>query len=309
MKVAFALQFYYGSAIIECFARITGCATTLGLEWRLLVNIDDSQPAHLRRWQKLRERIGDRRVQLIMNDNIHELRAYNAMARTASDSDLVIFLQDDDQPPQSCEWLERLVAVASAEPRVGLIGMRRSETPSSGRMMRNSSSCIKSECLCHRSLGMPVRFVWKVDLAPMAARPAAFLPEGFPTNWTGVGAPGIGVDHVLSVLMWERGWSVLHLPSPAGEQHSFVQVLSRPHGVGNSQGRVREQQWDNLQKVLSSPRFAFEGSAAFKSVDALNAERTVHCDDGGERGEWRRVRREHVERKVDARPQCRLPAS
>lgn len=309
MKVAFALQFYYGSAIIECFARITGCATTLGLEWKLLVNVDDSEPAHLRRWQKLRERIGDMRVQLIMNDNIHELRAYNTMAQIASDYDLVIFLQDDDLPPQSCKWLEQLVAVARAEPRVGLIGMRRSETPSSGRIVRNSSSCIKSECLCHRSLGMPVRFVWKVDLAPLAVRPAAFLPEGFPTNWTGVGAPGIGLDHVLSVLMWERGWSVLHLPSPAGEQDSFVQVLSRPRGVGNSQGRVREQQWTCLQKVLSSSRFAFEGSVASRSIDTLNAERTVNCDDGGEGGEWRRVRREHVERKVDARPQCQLLAA
>lgn len=167
---------------------------------------------------------------------------------------------------------------------------------------RNSSSYERDVCLCHRTLGFPFRYAARVDLAPLAVRPSAF-GDGFPLNWTAPGMPGIGMDFVLSHLVWDRGWHVVHLPTPAAHAERFVEVRSRPRGVGNSQGKVRDSQWDAVQEVLNR-RFSFESAA--KMATKLNQEQTVQCaDGGGDGGEWR-SRAQAPERRVDApgRPMC-----
>ena len=309
LRVTLALQFFHNAALIECFGRVAACASraTIALDWRLVVNNDDGVQSHVQRWQTSLATFGANAT-LLVSGGIHELRAYNTIARMF-DADLVIMLQDDDLPPVSCEWLERLLHVTRHMPHVGLIGMRRAETPvmANGatrmRLARNSSSCDGTVCLCHGKLGLPMRYAARVDLAPMAVRPAAF-GRGFPTKWTPAGVPGIGMDFFLSQMVWEAGWRVLHLPAPNQANGRFVEVISRPREVGNSQGRVRNAQWDTIQRVLKR---RFYGEAAERDmarrVALLNdAEMVVCAGGGGEGGEWRA--RRVVARRDNARAEC-----
>ena len=293
VRVVFALQYYRNAAIIPETRRVLACANQLELPWHLVVHQDDDLDEHTLLWQRELRSYG-RNATLITSANIHEVRAYNMIAHAHSfGADVMVMLQDDDAPPHSCAWLERLVRVFRSQQRVGLVGMRHAELPESplrpNQYERNSSSCNVTTCLCHRSLTWPMRYATRVDLAPLAVRLSAF-GSGFPTTWTPPGNPGIGVDYVLSYLIWERDYRVLHLPTPGTPADSFTQLTSRPSSASNtgSDKPMLRLQFKRMQRVIEAEfeRPAADGGEARgqrigRRVMQLNEEEMVACAAGG----------------------------
>ena len=80
------------------------------------------------RWQRSLRNYG-RNATLVLSQNVHELRAYNMAARMRK-ADIVVFLQDDEEPPASegCEWLGRGLAAFGLNKQLGAVGLRRGAT-------------------------------------------------------------------------------------------------------------------------------------------------------------------------------------
>lgn len=65
-------------------------------------------------------------VNVVMSHNLHEVHAYNRMADIARGAALV-FLQDDQLPPEDCGWVRDLLALFRRWPRLGGVGMNFAE--------------------------------------------------------------------------------------------------------------------------------------------------------------------------------------
>lgn len=81
---------------------------------------------------------------------------FNRLARLARGSVLVT-LQDDQLPPDSCAWLRDTLGAMRAHPRLGLLGLRRSEACFDVRCAprrrccrapRAMRACNQSVCMC-----------------------------------------------------------------------------------------------------------------------------------------------------------------
>ena len=177
-------------------------------------------------WQRTLAPLG-RNATLVMSQNVHELRGYN-MAAGMRDADIVVFLQDDEQPPTDCAWLERILVAFGRDTHLGAVGLRRGATNGDwdDEIKRHGRPALGQSKLCHALLQTPARFVLAVDLAPLAVRRSAFLEVGgFPTFLTPPGTAGIGMDTLLSLMLWRAGWSVLLMP------HNFGHVVVRSEGA------------------------------------------------------------------------------
>lgn len=59
---------------------------------------------------------------ILFSRNIHEIRAYNKLARVAS-GDVLAFVQDDAAPPVGCAYLDTVARLYARDPRLSIIGM------------------------------------------------------------------------------------------------------------------------------------------------------------------------------------------
>lgn len=65
-------------------------------------------------------------VNVVMSHNLHEVHGYNRMADIARGSALV-FLQDDQLPPEECGWVRDLLELFRRWPQLGGVGMNFAE--------------------------------------------------------------------------------------------------------------------------------------------------------------------------------------
>ena len=261
------------------------CANALGLRWHLLVHEDDGEPSHVDSWQRELRELG-RNATLILSQNVHELRGYNMAARTLEQADVIIFLQDDDEPPSGCEWLGRTLAAFEAgafgaDVRVGAVGLRRGATNGDwdDEVKRHGRASLGASSLCHPLLRAPARFVIATDLAPLAVRRTAFLEVGgFPTFLTPVGVPGVGMDTLLCILLWRSDWPVLLLP------HHFARASLPPEDEARSNTRGNRT-WGQYARTASYIKrtHLYNASDAWKNrtlerIHRLNRQLLTPCE-------------------------------
>lgn len=276
VRVVFALQTYLNDVLIPVAHRLWQCAEEEGLAWRVAVNQDDRRLDLTSAWLRVLEPLGENAT-LVKSNNVHELRAYNLMARMF-DADYIIFLQDDDIPPHDCDWLRRGLRPLLMDSKAGAVGMRVG-------VLGNERSSTSN--LCGADGISTARYVSQVDLAPLIVRQRAFLDVGgFDTSHTAAGLPGIGMDFFLSCQLWKGGWHVLHVPT---RQHEFVpRVLSKElqaranasvtlgRSVRNSQGGRRDIQAQRIRSLLRRV-FGNETGCFSERALALNTEWFQPC--------------------------------
>ena len=66
-------------------------------------------------------------LRIVHGDNLHELRAYNRVARLAR-GELVALAQDDTMPPPTTVWIDSVLATFSAMPKLAALGLHRGAT-------------------------------------------------------------------------------------------------------------------------------------------------------------------------------------
>ena len=63
----------------------------------------------------------DRIAHVVFSHNLHEVRAYNRLARMAR-APLLAFVQDDKAPPEGCDYLNQLRQMMHDDPKLALVG-------------------------------------------------------------------------------------------------------------------------------------------------------------------------------------------
>jgi hypothetical protein len=184
---------------------------------------------------------------VLSSANVHEIRAYNRMARMAR-GDFILLLQGDHcLPAHGIRWLEQGLRLFEQLPRLGLLGgqMGFNEVPT--RKIAESISWGVPPCKpiplrtggnhtapvskAYSDTGIPFMFVAGVNIGPLLARREAFLRVGgFDEAFSCVGEPGIQLDTELSLQMWRHGYEV-------GMWYSAVS-----NGVGGRKTRTNKAQ-------------------------------------------------------------------
>uniref|UniRef100_A0A061S309 Glycosyltransferase 2-like domain-containing protein n=1 Tax=Tetraselmis sp. GSL018 TaxID=582737 RepID=A0A061S309_9CHLO len=158
---------------------------------------------------------------LILSNDIHEIRAYNAASRLSGARWLAL-LQDDDDPGARPDWLSAAEALAEAHPAIALLGGHRGriDVARGGGAAPMDTKRQQADGLKfgegHTSIptfdpktGEPFMFAYKVNAAPLIVRRRTLLETGgLHVGLSCPGEPGIGYDFELSVRMWDEGHKV-----------------------------------------------------------------------------------------------------
>ena len=295
LPVTFALQYFLNKAALTHIQRYAHCAHVFDLDWHLIVHEDDGEPSHAARWQRSLRNYG-RNATLVLSQNVHELRAYNMAARMRK-ADIVVFLQDDEEPPASegCEWLGRGLAAFGLNKQLGAVGLRRGATNGDwdDEVRRHGRPSLGQSALCSTELEGQARYVLAVDLAPLLVRRKAFVEVGgFPTFLTPPGVPGVGMDTLLSIRLWRRGWQVLLMP------HHFVSSNPAAQRSVEDAQRSNSQSSERVAQYVKTARFIKETflynrtdpwrNRTLRKVHRLNAEQFENCS----WSEWMKGERE-----------------
>ena len=201
----------------------------------IIVN-DDSRSDHAE-W--LRWLNGPLDVVLSM-PNVHEIRAYNRMARLAR-GDFLLLLQGDHCLPPSRAWLEGALGLFERFPRLGMLGgqmgfdavpLRKiaeqiswgvppckpipsgvaTAAPLSAAALAggpSTSQALSASDDLGSTEGLPFMFVAGVNIGPLLVRREAFLRAGgFDEAFSCAGEPGIQLDTELSLQLWRLGYQV-----------------------------------------------------------------------------------------------------
>ena len=253
-RLTFVMQYFLNRAALDHVDRYIRCAMQIGVQWHLVVHEDDGDLQHIMAWQHKVAALG-RNATLVISQNVHELRGYNMAARMR-DASLVIFLQDDEDPPATCDWLGNTLAAFARDRRLGAVGLRRGATNGDwdDEVKVRGRQSLGTSDLCDEVLQTPARYVLAADLAPLAVRREAFMQVGgFPTFLTPEGVPGIGMDTLLCILLWRAGWSVLLMP----QQFEWAAAAARQvQGTGDSRrntvinGTTREMQYGRTTRYI-----------------------------------------------------------
>ena len=178
--------------------------------------------------------------------NIHEIRAYNRMARLAR-GDYLMLLQGDHCLPPNAAWLDGALSLFARFPKLGLLGgqMGFDEVPlkkvaekiswgvppckpipssvavatgdrsssssssSAGGAGAGGGSSSGSGSRSSSKVSLPFMFVAGVNIGPLVARRDAFLRVGsFDESFSCAGDPGIQLDTELSLQLWRHGYQV-----------------------------------------------------------------------------------------------------
>jgi hypothetical protein len=175
-----------------------------GLE--VIVN-DDSGADH----EKWRAALRGPNDYLISSPNLHEVRAYNRMARFAS-GEFLLLLQGDFCLPASAAWLEEGLRLFAEFPRLGMLGGNFGFDAVPYKDVAINISYGAPPCKpipLQTASGAPLRFVAGVNVGPLLLRRETFLQlGGFDEAFSCVGEPGIHLDMDLSLALWRHGWQV-----------------------------------------------------------------------------------------------------
>ena len=148
------------------------------------------------------------RIRISHSQNLHELRAYNKVARLAR-SEVLIFAQDDDIPPPTPAWVDRLLLVfetlAAPPAALAAVGLFRGKTTMWHHRVeeeeegwRNDVGTGLHACNATRyghGPVAPITFAADLTLSPIAVRTDAFLAlGGFNESYSGPGKPAMGLE-------------------------------------------------------------------------------------------------------------------
>lgn len=177
----------------------------------LLVNVDsigDHETAGL--WANLSYEM-DGFVVPVFSDNIHEVRGYNRLASVAR-SQILMFLQDDQLPPNDGTWLVSLLSIFDKYHLVGAVGLHSFRVcPYRGKGVNRN---LRGHHVGYRDplLGVKMQFATSVDFAPLAVRKVALDDvRGLDEGLSEPGVCGIYSDWGLSARMWSAGWWVAYM--------------------------------------------------------------------------------------------------
>jgi len=139
---------------------------------------------------------------LVSSPNVHEIRAYNRLARMAR-GEYLLLLQGDHCLPQGREWLQTGLGLFATFPRLALLGgqMGFDEVPLRKRAERVSwgvppcrpiPTRVPRNGMAHRdAVGAGFMFVAGVNIGPLLVRRSAFLlAGGFDEGFSCAGEPG-----------------------------------------------------------------------------------------------------------------------
>lgn len=146
-------------------------------------------------------------ITAVGSNNLHEVHGYNRLASMAR-GEVLILMQDDDMPPESCAWARHVVQLTRRWPRLGAIGMRngdmffpsealdevfrpknltREEAEGRGKEYpwQHCREGPKQARNLHRdaATGLPFDFVTVVDMAPLARAQTTAGPLFPRSNW------------------------------------------------------------------------------------------------------------------------------
>ena len=151
----------------------------------------------------------------LISPNIHEVRAFNTMARYAM-APLIVFLQGDECLPISSEWLLDGMLIFEHLPKLAILGghvgfastgdaINPDATGAWGAYPRRTA--IPHALPIWRDIA--VTHVALTIIGPYFARREAFVQlGGFSMRWGAVGEPGGVFDMMLALRCWLSGHSV-----------------------------------------------------------------------------------------------------
>ena len=214
-KISLMMQYFKRPQAIAPFIEaMQACNSTIPIE--LVVNVDHPQDHEA--WAKA-SYSSKGLVIPVFSNNIHEVRSYNRLASLAR-GEVLVMMADDDKPPSDCSWMSKLVSIFDKWPATGVVGIRNYNTchDHSFLYQRPQPNFIESDA-GNRGLwfkdpklpgDIPLMFVEKVDMAPLAVRRSAYLHiGGMDETMTEPGECGILTDWDLSLRMWVAGWHVM----------------------------------------------------------------------------------------------------
>ncbi|GJP41865.1 hypothetical protein CLOM_g1494 [Closterium sp. NIES-68] len=127
----FLLRYYGAPEQVKLLVdRLYGCTNGMlgtgklpGVRAELLVNVFEPEKT-LGQWMDMwKETDPGIFVVPVLPHSVDDSRGYNELAWMAR-GDLLVLLQDDSLPPESCDWLQDLLSAFSAWPRLGMVGYR-----------------------------------------------------------------------------------------------------------------------------------------------------------------------------------------
>ena len=173
----------------------------------------------------------------LLND-VHEIRGYNRLALMGS-AELVVLIQDDDSAPKGNGWLVQALKLFNGYPALGMLGGYRGRIDNGKQQIKeqkqnngekygshpekDKAGRTKHLRLKDERAGVPMMWMYKVNLAPLVIRRSLFAEVGgFNANFSCAGQPGIGLDFELSIRLWKLG------------RHVALYDPNFKHGIGNS---------------------------------------------------------------------------
>ena len=232
--------------------------------------------------------------------NVHEIRAYNRMARMAR-GDFLLLLQGDHCLPPRGTWLRRALALFERFPRLGLLGGQMGFDTVPTRKIAEEVSWGQTPCKpiptrvpmagsstggSSAASGEPFLFVAGVNIGPLLVRRAAYLRVGgFDEAFSCPGEPGIQLDTELSLQMWRHGFQV-------GLWYSAVS-----NGVGGR--KTRKNKVQKRARVLNDVLNAQRCERVMRTHDAAAV---AKANVALERLPQQKEARENAQREMGMRP-------
>ena len=150
----------------------------------------------------------------VASPNVHELRAYDRLARMAR-GEFLVLLQGDFCLPSTAAWMLDAMMLFRQLPMLGLLGgnlgfreeIKHGQTPAEQREIGWGRS--KYKPIRHLHNATPFQWVHGVNIGPLFVRRDTFhVVGGFDESFSCPGEPGIGLDVELSLRVWELGKGV-----------------------------------------------------------------------------------------------------
>ncbi len=151
---------------------------------------------------------------VVVSDNIHEIRGYNMLARRAR-GEYLVFMQDDDIPPNDVRWVDDCLNEFQSNPQLGMVGVYQGSELFWSAL--NFSSKVEPDDLINR-------FMLWVNMGPVVIPRVVFEAVGsFDLTYSPrPGLPGIGFDAEYATRLWTQGLQVRRVSTPNTQFTRFV---------------------------------------------------------------------------------------
>ena len=248
---------------------------TLNMLEELIISEDGSVDGSHETWMRYLDRPNEF---LIHSNDLHEIQASDRAIQMAKGK-IVCLIQDDDELPETGEWVDHALSLFSTHTKLGILGGFQgmfwdSMDGDELEIKRNSMVYGKGQKeipLIDPSIGIPFMFIEEVNIGPYFIRKNIFEEiGGWDYSYSNVGEPAIGFDHELCLRCWKTGYQV-----------GLISILERKYEEmtgGTFLWGLDERKKNRLQNLKK--RIAFyrlHAEDIRKAVDQANAslEKTV----------------------------------